>query len=108
MQIATGTVMNGKINIEGVPLIEGDTVAVVMPDTDKSFSLTATDELLNAIAEINQQWAEKAKQGLANLKQNPIRKIAPPGAMQGKIHLADDFDAPLDDMFDCFKQEHSL
>jgi prevent-host-death family protein len=31
------------------------------------------------------------------------RKIAAPGAMAGKVWIADDFDAPLDDAFDCLK-----
>lgn len=29
------------------------------------------------------------------------RKIAPPGAMAGAIWVADDFDAPVDDLFEC-------
>ena len=33
------------------------------------------------------------------------RKIAPPGAMEGEIWIADDFDAPMDDLFDCLKPE---
>jgi len=33
------------------------------------------------------------------------RKIAPPGAMAGKVWIADDFDAPLDDAFDCLKAD---
>ncbi len=32
----------------------------------------------------------------------PKQKITPPGAMQGEIWIADDFDQPLDDLFDCF------
>lgn len=35
----------------------------------------------------------------------PKRKIAPPGGMEGEIWIADDFDAPIDDLFDCLKQE---
>lgn len=32
---------------------------------------------------------------------NPSRKaIAPPGGMAGAIRMADDFDAPLDELFD--------
>ncbi|MBE7422682.1 MAG: type II toxin-antitoxin system Phd/YefM family antitoxin [Zoogloeaceae bacterium] len=33
------------------------------------------------------------------------RRIAPPGGMAGEIWIADDFDAPIDDLFDCLKQE---
>jgi hypothetical protein len=54
MQVATGTVVNGKIVVEGVSLTEGAVVAVVTRGADESFSLTATqeDELLAAMAEI--------------------------------------------------------
>lgn len=31
------------------------------------------------------------------------RKIAPPGAMEGEGWIADDFDAPIDEIFDCLK-----
>jgi prevent-host-death family protein len=30
----------------------------------------------------------------------PATPVAAPGAMRGKIELADDFDAPLDELFD--------
>jgi prevent-host-death family protein len=30
-------------------------------------------------------------------------KIALPGAMEGQIWIADDFDAPMDELFDCLK-----
>ncbi|MBK8118472.1 MAG: type II toxin-antitoxin system Phd/YefM family antitoxin [Sulfuritalea sp.] len=33
------------------------------------------------------------------------REIAPPGGMQGEIWIADDFDAPIDDLFDVLKPE---
>src|SRR5436305_10466138 len=54
MQVATGTVVNGKIVVEGVSLTEGAVVAVVTRGADESFSLTETqeDELLAAMAEI--------------------------------------------------------
>jgi prevent-host-death family protein len=32
--------------------------------------------------------------------QSPARPVAPPGAMRGQIGLAEDFDAPLDGMFE--------
>lgn len=35
----------------------------------------------------------------------PKRKIAPPGAMEGEIWISDDFDAPLNELFDCLKPE---
>jgi hypothetical protein len=54
MQVATGTVVNGKIVLEGVPLTEGEVVAVITRGADERFSLTEAqeDELLTAIAEI--------------------------------------------------------
>lgn len=36
----------------------------------------------------------------------PRKKIAPPGSMKGEIRMADDFDAPLGDLFNCL-QNHS-
>ena len=37
----------------------------------------------------------------------PKRKITPPGAMRGEIHIAEDFDEPLDSIFDCLGQEEN-
>lgn len=31
------------------------------------------------------------------------RKITPPGTMRDQIHIADDFDEPVDELFDCLK-----
>lgn len=33
----------------------------------------------------------------------PRRRIAPPGAMEGEGWAADDFDEPIDELFDCLK-----
>jgi hypothetical protein len=54
MQIATGTVINGKIVVEGVSLTEGAVVTVVARGADESFVLTEAqeNELLAAMAEI--------------------------------------------------------
>ena len=54
MQVATGTVVNGKIVLEGVPLAAGAVVAVVTRGADESFALTEAqeEELLAAMAEI--------------------------------------------------------
>lgn len=35
----------------------------------------------------------------------PRPHIAPPGAMEGEGWIADDFDDPIDDMFDCLKDD---
>jgi len=55
MQVATGTVVNGKIVLEGVALPEGALVTVVTRGADESFQLSALqeDELLAAMAEID-------------------------------------------------------
>lgn len=54
MQVATGTVVNGKIVLEGVSLTEGAIVTVVTRGADESFLLTEIqeNELLAAMAEI--------------------------------------------------------
>jgi hypothetical protein len=54
MQVATGTVVNGRIVLEGVPLPEGARVTVVTRGADESFELTEAqeNELLAAMAEI--------------------------------------------------------
>ena len=54
MQVATGTVVNGKVEVEGVALPEGALVAVVARGADEPFALSTADEeeLLAAIEEI--------------------------------------------------------
>jgi len=54
MQVATGTVVNGKIVLGGVSLTEGAVVAVVTRGADESFLLTEAqeNEPLAAMAEI--------------------------------------------------------
>ncbi len=54
MQVATGTVVNGKIVLEGVSLTEGAVVTVVTRGSDENFLLTETqeNELLAAMTEI--------------------------------------------------------
>jgi len=54
MQIATGTVVNGKIELEGVSFPEGSVVAVVARGADEPFALSTDDEeeLVAAISEI--------------------------------------------------------
>lgn len=34
----------------------------------------------------------------------PKRKIAPPGSMEGEGRIADDFNEPIDDLFDALKE----
>lgn len=54
MQVTTGTVVDGKIVLEGVSLKDGAVVAIVARGADEGFSLTRAeeDELLAAMAEI--------------------------------------------------------
>ncbi|MEI7695973.1 MAG: hypothetical protein WCI64_10060 [Chlorobium sp.] len=54
MQVATGTVVNGNIVLEGVSLTEGAVVTVVTRGADESFLLTEAQEnkLFAAMAEI--------------------------------------------------------
>jgi hypothetical protein len=54
MQVATGTVINGKIVLEGVPLAEGAKVMVVTRGADEGFALTEQQEdaLLESLDEI--------------------------------------------------------
>lgn len=53
MGIATGTVIAGKVQLEGVALPEGAVVTVLTPDATGEVHLDADDEaaLLEAIAE---------------------------------------------------------
>ena len=70
MQITTGTVVDGKIIVEGVPLIEGSVVAVLSREADEAFTLSSEDEneLLAAMAEIERGEFATAENLLENLK----------------------------------------
>jgi hypothetical protein len=72
MQVATGTVIDGKIVLEGVPLAEGAQVTVVTRGADESFSLSDAqeDQLLDAIAEIERGEFVTLEQLLASLPQH--------------------------------------
>lgn len=54
MQVATGTVIDGKIVLEGVALTEGARVTVVTRGADEGFTLTSAQEdaLLDSIARV--------------------------------------------------------
>ena len=69
MQVATGTVVNGKVVVEGVPLQEGSLVVVLARGADEPFHLTAAeeDELLAAMAEIERGELVTLKQLLGDL-----------------------------------------
>jgi len=54
MGIATGTVVAGKVVVEGLDLPEGSTVTVLTPEPEEEVRLSADEEaeLLEAIAEV--------------------------------------------------------
>ena len=55
MQITTGTVVNGRVVVQGPELPEGMRVTVLTRGANESFMLSAQDEdeLLEALAEID-------------------------------------------------------
>ena len=54
MQVTTGTVVGGKVIVEGIPLVEGSLVAVLSREPEEPFAFSPEDEneLLAAMAEI--------------------------------------------------------
>jgi len=54
MKVATGTVIDGKVVVEGESLAEGTKVTVVLREDEKFFDLTPEEEaeLLASIAEM--------------------------------------------------------
>jgi predicted transcriptional regulator len=69
MQVATGTVVNGKIVLEGVPLTEGARVTVVTRGADEGFALTEAEEdaLLASLAEIERGQYVSLEELIASL-----------------------------------------
>lgn len=63
--------------------------------------------LLEAVERGEEVIIARAGQPIATLTayKPPRRKIAPPGSMEGQIWMSDDFDEPLDDLFDCLKDD---
>ena len=55
MQLITGTVVEGRVVVQGVALPEGSRVTVLTRGEDESFTLSAEDEdeLIEALAEID-------------------------------------------------------
>ena len=70
MQVTTGTVIGGKVVVEGVPLVEGSLVAVLSPEPEEPFTLSAEDEdeLLAAMAEIERGEFVSADKLLESLR----------------------------------------
>ena len=70
MQVTTGTVVGGKVVVEGVSLVEGSVVAVLSREPDERFTLLAEDEdeLLAAMAEIDRGEFVSADELLKSLR----------------------------------------
>jgi prevent-host-death family protein len=68
---------------------------------------THLSRLLESVAQGEEIVIARAGQPVALLTayREPRRKIAPPGGMEGEIWMADDFDEPLDELFDCLKDD---
>jgi hypothetical protein len=69
MRVATGTVVAGKVVVEGPPLEEGATVTVLAPENAETFELGPAEEtvLLAAIAEADRGELVEAAGVLAKL-----------------------------------------
>jgi hypothetical protein len=69
MQVATGTVVNGKIVLEGVALAEGSLVTVVSRGADETFGLSPEQEseLATALEEVDQGHFLSLDQVLSSL-----------------------------------------
>ena len=70
MKVATGTVIDGKVVVEGESLAEGTKVTVVVREDDESFDLTPEEEaeLLASIAEIERGEYITAEELLERLR----------------------------------------
>ena len=72
MQISTGTVVSGKVVVEGVPLVEGAVVTVLAREAEQPFSLSMQDEeeLLAAMAEVERGEFISAEELLESLRKH--------------------------------------
>ena len=75
MGIATGTVIAGKVQVEGVALAEGSVVTVLTPDSTGEIWLDATDEaaLLEALDEARRGEMISPEELFARLDQRARR-----------------------------------
>ena len=71
---------------------------------------THLSRLLEAVERGEEVVIARAGQPIATLVayKPPRRRIAPPGGIEGEIWMADDFDEPIDDLFDCLKNGESI
>lgn len=58
---------------------------------------THLSELVRRVERGEEIVIRRGRTPVARLVPERRQTIAPPGAMRGRIHMADDFDAPLDD-----------
>ena len=82
-----------------------------MPTVNIHEAKTNLSKLLQAVERGEEVIIARAGTPIATLNAYtpPRRKIAPPGGMEGQgFWIADDFDAPLDDLFDCLKDDDGL
>jgi hypothetical protein len=70
MQVTTGTVVGGKVVVEGVPLVEGAVVAVLSREIEAPLVLSTEDEeaLLAAMDEISRGEFVSAEDLLESLR----------------------------------------
>ncbi len=70
MQITTGTVVGGKIIVEGDPLPEGAVVTILARETDETFEVPPEleAELLESIAQANRGETISAEEVLKRLR----------------------------------------
>ena len=70
MKVATGTVVGGKVVVDGETLVEGSTVTVLLREDDEGFDLTPEQEseLLESIAEIERGEFVTSEQLLERLR----------------------------------------
>ena len=70
MRLVTGTVVNGKIIVEGEPLAEGMVVTILAREAQETFEVPPEleDELLESIAEANRGDTISADQLLQRLR----------------------------------------
>jgi hypothetical protein len=70
MKVATGTVVDGKLVVEGEALAEGSTVTVVHREDGETFELSSEDEaaLLESIAAIERGEFISGEQLLERLR----------------------------------------
>jgi hypothetical protein len=69
MQVATGTVVNGAVVLDGVRLTEGERVTVLARGADEAFTLAEADEiaLLESITQIDRGEHVSLEELLASL-----------------------------------------